>query len=284
MGGWGRRRASLEQRGREQAGEFPAAEAPSPALGPRSPQVSPLFGTIYDAVFLLAGGVTRARAALGGGWVSGASVARQVREAQVPGFCGVLGRTEEPSFVLLDTDAAGDRLLATHLLNPTRGSMRPAGVPVHFPRGGPAPGPDPSCWFEPGVICNGGEGAPAGSHWDSQRGRRGRQRRELLTSHPAQLLDLAWLIEHLPSSEGSFPCQDQECPPPCPFRGGARPGLRRLPPGDRYRTDGSLPGALPEVSREVKLCHKGSRWAGSHLREGQAGLRGMALFQYSGLR
>ncbi|XP_035295236.1 retinal guanylyl cyclase 1 isoform X1 [Cricetulus griseus] len=115
-------------------------------------KVSPLFGTIYDAVFLLAGGVTRARAAVGGGWVSGASVARQVQEAQVSGFCGVLGRTEEPSFVLL----SGDRLHATHLLDPIRGSMRSAGTPVHFPRGGPAPGPDPSCWFDPDVICNGG--------------------------------------------------------------------------------------------------------------------------------
>lgn len=101
----------------------------------------------------------RARAAVGGNWVSGASVARQVREAQVSGFCGVLGRTEEPSFVLLDTDASGERLFATHLLDPILGSLRPAGTPVHFPRGGPAPGPDPNCWFDPDVICNGGEGS-----------------------------------------------------------------------------------------------------------------------------
>ncbi|KAL1779324.1 retinal guanylyl cyclase 1 [Sigmodon hispidus] len=123
---------------------------------PGGSQVSPLFGTIYDSVFLLAGGVTRARAAVGGGWVSGASVARQVQEAQVSGFCGVLGRTEEPSFVLLDTDASGDRLFTTHLLDPIRGSVRSAGRPVHFPRGRPAPGPDPSCWFDPDVICSGG--------------------------------------------------------------------------------------------------------------------------------
>ncbi|XP_036693993.1 retinal guanylyl cyclase 1 isoform X1 [Balaenoptera musculus] len=119
-------------------------------------QVSPLFGTIYDSVFLLAGGVARARAAAGGGWVSGAAVARHVRDAQVPGFCGALGGAEEPSFVLLDTDAAGDRLFATYVLNPTRGFFRSAGTPVHFPRGGRGPGPDPSCWFDPDVICNGG--------------------------------------------------------------------------------------------------------------------------------
>lgn len=100
--------------------------------------------------------------------MSGASVARQMREAQVFGFCGILGRTEEPSFVLLDTDAAGERLFTTHLLDPVLGSLRSAGTPVHFPRGAPAPGPDPSCWFDPDVICNGGEGAAAGSYWDSQ--------------------------------------------------------------------------------------------------------------------
>ncbi|XP_053426372.1 retinal guanylyl cyclase 1 [Nycticebus coucang] len=120
-------------------------------------QVSPLFGTIYDAVFLLARGVVGARAAVGGSWVSGAAVAQQVRDAQVlPGFCGALGGAEEPSFVLLDTDAVGDQLFATYMLDPTQGSLRSAGTPVHFPRGGPAPGPDPSCWFDPDVICNGG--------------------------------------------------------------------------------------------------------------------------------
>ncbi|XP_026376659.2 retinal guanylyl cyclase 1 [Ursus arctos] len=119
-------------------------------------QVSPLFGTIYDAVFLLAGGVARARAAAGGGWVSGAAVARHMQDSRVPGFCGSLGGAEEPLFVLLDTDAAGDRFFATYVLDPTRGSLRSAGTPVHFPRGGGAPGPDPSCWFEPDSICNGG--------------------------------------------------------------------------------------------------------------------------------
>nr|XP_008541268.1 PREDICTED: retinal guanylyl cyclase 1 isoform X2 [Equus przewalskii] len=119
-------------------------------------QVSPLFGTIYDAVYLLAGGVARARAAAGGSWVSGAAVAHHVRDAQVPGFCGALGGAEEPQFVLLDTDAAGDRLFATYMLDPTRGSLWSAGTPVHFPRGGRGPGPDPWCWFDPDDICNGG--------------------------------------------------------------------------------------------------------------------------------
>ena len=130
-------------------------------------QVSPLFGTIYDSVFLLAGGVARARAAAGGGWVSGAAVARHVRDAQVTGFCGTLGGTEEPSFVLLDTNAAGDRLFATYVLDPTQGFFRSAGTPVHFPRGGRGPGPDPSCWFDPDIICNGGEDKHPNPHWDS---------------------------------------------------------------------------------------------------------------------
>uniref|UniRef100_A0A2K6GLN8 Guanylate cyclase n=1 Tax=Propithecus coquereli TaxID=379532 RepID=A0A2K6GLN8_PROCO len=119
-------------------------------------QVSPLFGTIYDAVFLLMRGMAGAQAAAGGGWVSGAAVASQVRDAQVPGFCGALGGAEEPSFVLLDTDAVGDQLFATYMLNPVQGALRSAGTPVHFPHGGPGPGPDPLCWFDPDVICNGG--------------------------------------------------------------------------------------------------------------------------------
>ncbi|XP_008151709.3 retinal guanylyl cyclase 1 [Eptesicus fuscus] len=119
-------------------------------------QVSPLFGTIYDAVFLLAGGVARARAAVGDSWVSGAAVAHHVQDAQVPGFCGALGGAEEPPLVLLDTDEAGDQLFATYMLDPTRGSFRSAGTPVHFPGGGQGPGPDPSCWFDPDIICNGG--------------------------------------------------------------------------------------------------------------------------------
>lgn len=133
-------------------------------------QVSPLFGTIYDAVFLLAGGVARARAAAGGSWVSGAAVAHHVQDAQVPGFCGALGGAEEPPFVLLDTDAAGDRLFATYVLDPTRGSFYSAGTPVHFPRGGRGPGPDPSCWFDPDVICNGGEGEHPSPHRGSHHG------------------------------------------------------------------------------------------------------------------
>lgn len=129
----------------------------NPGLSSLLPQVSPLFGTIYDAVFLLAGGVARARAAVGGSWVSGAAVARHVQNAQVSGFCGVLGGAEEAPFVVLDTDEAGDRLFATYVLDPTRGSFRSAGNPVHFPRGGRGPGPDPSCWFDPNIICNGGK-------------------------------------------------------------------------------------------------------------------------------
>nr|XP_023419350.1 retinal guanylyl cyclase 1 [Cavia porcellus] len=119
-------------------------------------QVSPLFGTIYDSIILLAGGVAGAQAASGGSWVSGVSVARHVQDAQVPGFCGALGGTEEPSFVLLDTDATGDRLSVTHMLDPSRGHLSSAGSPVHFPRGGQGPGPDPWCWFDPNDICNGG--------------------------------------------------------------------------------------------------------------------------------
>ncbi|XP_006863562.1 PREDICTED: retinal guanylyl cyclase 1 [Chrysochloris asiatica] len=125
-----------------------------PDLNPQ--QVSPLFGTIYEAVFMLVRGVVEAQAARGGGWVSGAAVARHAQDVQVPGFCGTLGGVDEPPFVLLDTDAVGDQLFATYTLDPARGSLRSSGTPVHFPQGGRGPVQDPWCWFDPDIICSGG--------------------------------------------------------------------------------------------------------------------------------
>lgn len=101
--------------------------------------------------------MVEAHKAAGGGWVSGAAVVHHVRNAQVLGFCGIRGGAEETPFVLLDTNAMGDRLYATYMLDPARGHFRWAGAPVHFPRGGKGPGHDHSCWFDPEVICNGGK-------------------------------------------------------------------------------------------------------------------------------
>ncbi|XP_006899241.1 PREDICTED: retinal guanylyl cyclase 1 [Elephantulus edwardii] len=125
-----------------------------PDLDPQ--EVSPLFGTIYDAVSLLARAFAEARAARGGGWVSGTAVAQHAQELQAPGFCGVLGGAEAAPFVLLDTDATGDQLFATHTLDPSRGFLLSSGTPMHFPKGGHGPGYDPWCWFDPNVICSGG--------------------------------------------------------------------------------------------------------------------------------
>lgn len=97
-------------------------------------------------------------------------MARRVQDTQVPGFCRALGGAEEAPFVLLDTDEAGDELFATYMLDPTQGSLRSTGAPVHFPRGGKGPGPDPSCWFDPDIICNGGEGKHPSPHWDRHHG------------------------------------------------------------------------------------------------------------------
>ncbi|XP_020822370.1 retinal guanylyl cyclase 1 [Phascolarctos cinereus] len=119
-------------------------------------QVSPLFGTIYDAIYLLAGAVAGAQVAGGGGWVSGAAVARHIPKTEVLGFCGHLGGAKEPPFVLLDTDGVGDQLLPTYTLDPAQGILNYVGNPIHFPHGGRGPGFDPPCWFDPNVICSGG--------------------------------------------------------------------------------------------------------------------------------
>uniref|UniRef100_A0A6I8NGJ3 Guanylate cyclase n=1 Tax=Ornithorhynchus anatinus TaxID=9258 RepID=A0A6I8NGJ3_ORNAN len=114
-------------------------------------QVSPLFGTIYDAVYLLAGAVAGA-SRQGGRWVTGASVARHAPARPPLAFCG----GTEPAYVLLDTDGVGADLHPTYTLDIATGLLGPAGRAIHFP-GPTGPGTDPACWFDPKVICAGGE-------------------------------------------------------------------------------------------------------------------------------
>ncbi|XP_038624917.1 retinal guanylyl cyclase 1 [Tachyglossus aculeatus] len=113
-------------------------------------QVSPLFGTIYDAVYLLAGAVADASRQRGR-WVTGASVARHAPAQPPLAFCG----GSEPGYVLLDTDGVGADLHPTYTLDIATGLLGPAGRAIHFP-GPTGPGTDPACWFDPKVICAGG--------------------------------------------------------------------------------------------------------------------------------
>ncbi|NXN93297.1 GUC2F cyclase, partial [Rhinopomastus cyanomelas] len=119
-------------------------------------QVSPLFGTIYDAVYfaVMAAGSARRR----GAPASGAGIAGHVANLSFPGFSQRVqtdgGGRGLRSYVVLDSDGHGSQLFPTHLLD-AAGAVKALGRVVHFPRGA-APRPDSSCWFDPGVICTGG--------------------------------------------------------------------------------------------------------------------------------
>ncbi|XP_030318331.1 LOW QUALITY PROTEIN: retinal guanylyl cyclase 2 [Calypte anna] len=120
-------------------------------------QVSPLFGTIYDAIYFMAMAIDSARRK--GSRVSGANIAEHIKNFSFPGFshrvetdsCG----KGLSSYVILDTDGRGNQLFPTHLLDMFSDSVKSLGRAIHFPRDAP-PKPDSSCWFDPDVLCTGG--------------------------------------------------------------------------------------------------------------------------------
>uniref|UniRef100_A0A8C5CRM7 Guanylate cyclase n=1 Tax=Gadus morhua TaxID=8049 RepID=A0A8C5CRM7_GADMO len=105
--------------------------------------VSPLFGSIVNMVYFVAKAVEERRQAGGGAWVTGNQLAQSEGGLQ-------------SSYVVLDID--GDRLVPTHVLEPTQihkfGVLRPLARSFSFPGGKP-----PSarfCWFSPDQTCAGG--------------------------------------------------------------------------------------------------------------------------------
>ncbi|XP_058040982.1 retinal guanylyl cyclase 2-like [Ahaetulla prasina] len=118
-------------------------------------QVTPLFGTIYDAIYLL----TKVLAKVARPQTSeplGATLSHHVRNLDFAGFSHriqvdsrgrPLGR-----YMILDTDGKGSHLYPTYLLEASSGMMQPLGRTIHFP-GGRSPPVDSACWFEPHVPC-----------------------------------------------------------------------------------------------------------------------------------
>ncbi|XP_036379833.1 retinal guanylyl cyclase 2-like [Megalops cyprinoides] len=120
-------------------------------------QVSPLFGTIYSSVMLLAHAMQRVRDA--GDWLSGDSLARHTRDLSFHGFSQHI-RTNGSGvglldYVLLDTDGQSCQLRPTHLLDTQADMVRFLGRHIHFPNG-VSPKADSNCWFTPGKLCIGG--------------------------------------------------------------------------------------------------------------------------------
>ncbi|XP_040513442.1 retinal guanylyl cyclase 2 [Gallus gallus] len=120
-------------------------------------QVSPLFGTIYDAIYFMALAMHSARR--NGAWVSGANITEHTRNISFHGFSHWV-ETDSCgkwlcNYVVLDTDGHGSQLFPTHLLDMSSESVKPLGHNIHFPSGAP-PKEDCSCWFDPDVLCSGG--------------------------------------------------------------------------------------------------------------------------------
>ncbi|XP_043849640.1 retinal guanylyl cyclase 2 [Dromiciops gliroides] len=119
-------------------------------------QVSPLFGTIYDAIFLLANALNYSKKQ--GGQLSGNHLQDHVMSLDLPGFSQRI-RTDErgnrlASYVILDTDGQKCQLNPTHLLDTSTQLVQSLGRPIHFPQGKPPP-PDSNCWFDADTLCTG---------------------------------------------------------------------------------------------------------------------------------
>lgn len=121
--------------------------------GPSLSQVSPLFGTIYDTVVLLAHALNRSGSH--GAGLSG-HLGPHTGALDVAGFRQRI-RTDEKGrrlaqYVILDKDGQESLLVPTHILDTGTWQVQPLGRATHFPGGAP-PARDSSCWFDPNALC-----------------------------------------------------------------------------------------------------------------------------------
>ncbi|OWK18179.1 hypothetical protein Celaphus_00009258 [Cervus elaphus hippelaphus] len=130
-------------------------------------QVSLLFGTIYDAVVLLAHALNLSESH--GAGLSGAHLGDNTGSLDVAGFNQRI-RTDKKGrrlaqYVILDTDGRGSQLVPTHTLDADTWQVQPLNRAIHFP-GGVPPARDSNCLFDPNTLCIRGEQPPeASSLW-----------------------------------------------------------------------------------------------------------------------
>ncbi|XP_036452543.1 LOW QUALITY PROTEIN: retinal guanylyl cyclase 2 [Colossoma macropomum] len=133
----------------QESGELPDSFQPH--------QVSPLFGTIYSSILLMAHAMRGVRAA--GKWMSGGNLAQHARNLTFKGFSHAIRTTQSGSglldYVVLDTDGFTWELRPSYRIEMETDMVRFLGHSIHFPAWGP-PKTDSSCWFTDGIICSGG--------------------------------------------------------------------------------------------------------------------------------
>ncbi|XP_056426099.1 retinal guanylyl cyclase 1 [Hyla sarda] len=119
-------------------------------------EVSPLFATIYNSVYLMARFIERTYRA--GQKMTATSIARHVGNLQVEGFGYPLTLDEEGDsqtpYVILDTDGETRMLTPVYTINTAKGDLHYLRK-IHFPYSY-YPGTDSDCWFDRSSICIGG--------------------------------------------------------------------------------------------------------------------------------
>nr|AYD91330.1 retinal guanylyl cyclase 2 GC-F [Carcharhinus amblyrhynchos] len=120
-------------------------------------QVSPLFGTIYNAIYFVAKAMNNNRKHQV--WVSGSNIAKFSKNIKVDGFNQKIWTDQNgdsfTDYVILDTDGKGTELHHTYTVDMETGLLRLTGRTINFPNG-ISPKADSACWFTRGKICTGG--------------------------------------------------------------------------------------------------------------------------------
>ncbi|XP_029964442.1 retinal guanylyl cyclase 2 [Salarias fasciatus] len=127
------------------------------ALPVQAEQVNPLFGTIYNSLYLLAKSIHNARRA--GMRLSGSNLAYFIKNTTFNGFNQNVTVDKsgdvKTNYVVLDSDNRGSQLYQTYMVDLKSEALRFAGRSINFPGGSPPPS-DSYCWFDKNAICTGG--------------------------------------------------------------------------------------------------------------------------------
>ncbi|XP_055370084.1 retinal guanylyl cyclase 2 isoform X2 [Betta splendens] len=127
------------------------------AVSAHAEQVNPLFGTIYNSIYLLAKAIHNARKAAMP--LNGSNLAYFSKNTSFNGFNQKIqveasGKVR-CNYVILDTNNKGSQLYQTYMVDLASGGLQFAGKSIHFPGGSP-PSPDSICWFQKNAVCTGG--------------------------------------------------------------------------------------------------------------------------------
>uniref|UniRef100_A0A8C6L2J3 Guanylate cyclase n=1 Tax=Nothobranchius furzeri TaxID=105023 RepID=A0A8C6L2J3_NOTFU len=120
-------------------------------------QVNPLFGTIYNSIYLMAKSIHNTRKA--GMLLSGSNLAYFTKNTTLNGFNQIVqvdtNGDIKMNYVILDSDSKQSQLYQSYIVDLNLGVLRFAGRSIHFPGGSP-PAADSRCWFDSNMVCTGG--------------------------------------------------------------------------------------------------------------------------------